>query len=95
MPNQTAYLKVSSFFKGLIEQFGQKYEPFLDSTFSDIRSKNIRNLIIDVRNNEGGGDGYDFLLLSFLVNTPIIADNVLVPVVNSILLSMLSIYQMT
>jgi Peptidase family S41 len=79
LPNQTAYLKVSSFYKGLIEQFGQKYEPFLDSTFADIKSKNLQNLIIDLRNNEGGGDGYDFLLLSYLINTPILSDNVAVP----------------
>lgn len=76
LPNQTAYLKVGSFYKGLIEQFGQKYEPFLDSTFADIKSKKVKNLIIDLRNNEGGGDGYDFLLLSYLVNTPIISETV-------------------
>jgi hypothetical protein len=76
LSNQAAYLKVGSFYKGLIEQFGQKYEPFLDSTFADIKLKNLQNLIIDLRNNEGGGDGYDFLLLSYLVNTPIISENV-------------------
>lgn len=78
LPNQTAYLKVGSFYKGLIEQFGQNYEPFLDSTFTDIKAKKIQNLILDLRNNEGGGDGYDFLLLSYLVNTPIIPENVTV-----------------
>lgn len=76
LSNQTAYLKVGSFYKGLIEQFGQKYEPFLDSVFADIKSKNLQNLIIDLRDNEGGGDGYDFLLLSYLVNIPIISENV-------------------
>ena len=79
LPNNTAYLKIGSFYKGLIEQFRQNYEPFLDSAFADIKSKNAQNLIIDLRNNEGGGDGYDFLLLSYLINTPIIADNVKVP----------------
>ncbi len=76
LSGQTAYLKVGSFYKGLIEQFGQKYEPFLDSTFADIKSKKIKNLIIDIRNNEGGGDGYDFLLLSYLINTPITPEKV-------------------
>jgi hypothetical protein len=78
LPGKTAYLKVGSFYKGLIEQFGQNYEPFLDSTFTDITTKKIQNLILDLRNNEGGGGGYDFLLLSYLVNTPIIPENVTV-----------------
>ncbi len=79
MPNQTAYLRISSFYKGLIENFGQNYAQFLDSTFSDIKLKNTKNLILDLRNNEGGGDGYDFLLLSFLINTQINSDVVTVP----------------
>ncbi len=67
LPNQTAYLKVSSFYKGLIEQFRQQYEPFLDSAFADIKSKKIQNLIVDLRDNEGGGDGYDNILVSNLI----------------------------
>jgi hypothetical protein len=79
LPNQTAYLRVSSFYKGLIENFGQKYETFLDSTFTDLKLKKIQNLILDLRNNEGGGDGYDFLLLSYLINQTIQPDKVTVP----------------
>ncbi len=76
---QTAYLRIGSFYKGLIENFGQKYETFLDSTFADIKAKNIQNLILDLRNNEGGGDGYDFLLLSYLIDKNILPDKVTVP----------------
>ena len=79
LPNQTAYLKVGSFYKGLIEQFGQKYEAYLDRAFNDIKSKQTKNLILDLRNNEGGGDGYEFLLLSYLVGRPIIPEDVTVP----------------
>lgn len=67
LPNQTAYLKVGSFYKGLIEQFGQQYEAFLDSAFADIKLKNLQNLIVDLRDNEGGGDGYDNILVSNLI----------------------------
>jgi len=67
LPNQTAYLKVGSFYKGLIEQFGQQYEPFLDSAFADIKSNNLQSLIVDLRDNEGGGDGYDNILVSNLI----------------------------
>lgn len=79
LPNQTGYLKVGSFYKGLIERFGQKYETFLDSAFTDIKSRGLQNLILDLRNNEGGGDGYESLLLSYLMNKPIIPENVTVP----------------
>ncbi|WP_298153469.1 S41 family peptidase [Flavobacterium sp.] len=70
LPNKTAYLKIGSFYKGFIENFGQKYEQFLDSTFTDIKSNGIQNVILDLRNNEGGGDGYDNILLSYLNSAP-------------------------
>lgn len=66
LSNQYVYLKIGSFYKGLIENFGQKYESFLDSAFNDIKNKKIQNLVLDLRNNEGGGDGYDNILLSYL-----------------------------
>jgi hypothetical protein len=68
LQGKTAYLMVSSFYKGLIENFGQKYIPFLDSSFADIKSKGTNKLIIDIRNNEGGGDNYDGILLSYIVD---------------------------
>lgn len=71
LDNQTGYVRVSSFYKGFIEGFGQKYETFLDSTFADIKAKNLQNLIIDLRNNEGGGDDYDKLLVNYLSTIPI------------------------
>jgi len=76
---QTAYLKFGTFYKGLIENFGQNYEAFLDSTFADIKLKRTQNLILDLRNNEGGGDGFDFLLLSYLINQTMQPDKVSVP----------------
>lgn len=66
LPNKTAYVKIGTFYKGLIEQFGQKYEAFLATTFEDIAKQATQNLIIDLRNNEGGGDGYDNMLLQYL-----------------------------
>lgn len=69
LPNQTAYLKIGSFYKGFIENFGQKYEAFLDHAFTNIKSSDIQSLILDLRNNEGGGDGYDHILLSYLTET--------------------------
>jgi Peptidase family S41 len=52
--NKIAYLKLGSFYKGLAEN----YEQFLDKTFTEIKQSGIKHLIVDVRQNEGGGDGY-------------------------------------
>jgi hypothetical protein len=52
--NKIAYLKIGSFYKGLADN----YEQFLDKTFTEIKQSGIKHLIVDVRQNEGGGDGY-------------------------------------
>ena len=46
----------------------KKYNQFLDSVFADIKTKNIKNLIVDVRNNGGGTDPNDLLTYSYLTN---------------------------
>jgi Peptidase family S41 len=71
LPNHTGYLKVGSFYKGLIEQFGQQYETFLDSSFATFERAGVKNLIVDLRDNEGGGDNYENILVSYLIgDTP-------------------------
>ena len=52
--NKIAYVKLGSFYKGLAEN----YEQFLDKTFTEIKQTGIKHLIVDVRQNEGGGDGF-------------------------------------
>ncbi len=52
--NKIAYLKIGSFYKGLAEN----YEQFLDKTFTEIKQAGIKHLIVDVRQNEGGGEGF-------------------------------------
>lgn len=52
--NKIAYLKIGSFYKGLLDN----YERFLDKTFTEIKQSGIKHLIVDVRQNEGGGDGF-------------------------------------
>lgn len=46
----------------------KKYQQFLDSIFIDIKIKNIKNLIVDVRNNSGGQDPNDVITYSYLTN---------------------------
>jgi hypothetical protein len=44
----------------------KKYAAFLDSVFIDLRSRHIKDLIVDVRQNGGGDDPNDLLLYSYL-----------------------------
>ncbi len=44
----------------------KKYIHFLDSVFTDIKIKDINNLIIDVRNNGGGNSYYGALLMPYI-----------------------------
>lgn len=46
------------------------FKKFLDRSFEQINGANVENLILDVRNNEGGIDAYGTLLLSYLVDRP-------------------------
>lgn len=52
-----------------IEQFAAKFpafDKFLDTMFSEIASKNIQKLIVDVRDNSGGNSSLCDMLLSWL-----------------------------
>jgi hypothetical protein len=70
-PN-AAYLKIGSFYKGFIESFGTRYEPFLDSVFKDLDQRGTANLVLDLRNNEGGGDHYNDILFAYISSRPFV-----------------------
>jgi Peptidase family S41 len=50
------YLKLETFSKYRIENDTLKFEPLLEKIFTQIKNEGIKNLIVDVRNNEGGDD---------------------------------------
>lgn len=52
--NKIAYVKLGSFYSGLAKD----YKQFLDKTFTEIKASGIKHLIVDVRQNEGGGEGF-------------------------------------
>jgi C-terminal processing protease CtpA/Prc len=62
--NQTAVLSIPSFWEGT----EKRYKQFLKNSFEAINQKKVKNLIIDLRNNEGGIDRRGSLLLSYLMN---------------------------
>lgn len=47
-----------------------KFKPFLDSMFREMKEKKINNLIIDIRNNGGGSSGLGDELLRYLSPVP-------------------------
>ena len=63
----TGLLTVNTFSLGGPKSEGHKnYAAFLDSVFSDLKNRNIQNLIVDIRENGGGNDPNDLLLYSYL-----------------------------
>jgi hypothetical protein len=64
----TSVLTIKSFDRGSITKAGQDYPKFLEAAFQEIKTNNIQNLIIDLRNNGGGNDVFGSLLFSYLVD---------------------------
>jgi len=48
----------------------QKYQRFIDSAFVEIKKRNSKNLIIDLRNNAGGNDSFSDYLVSYFADKP-------------------------
>lgn len=64
-----AYLRISSFLKWHRDRFKQDFYVLYDSIFKELNAKHTKNLILDLRNNEGG-DGTGEKLLTYLLTKP-------------------------
>lgn len=64
--NNAAVLTLQTFFDGFLDQTGENFKQFLDSAFNDISNKKVKNLLIAVRNNQGGNDINGAILYSYL-----------------------------
>jgi hypothetical protein len=62
--NEMAVLTIPSFWEGT----EKNYKQFLKNSFEAINQKKVKNLVIDLRNNEGGIDRRGSLLLSYLMD---------------------------
>ena len=60
-----AYLKIGSFTGD-----EKAYQSFIDSAFTVINKKKSPNLIIDLRNNDGGNDSFSDYLVSYFADQP-------------------------
>jgi C-terminal processing protease CtpA/Prc len=65
--DQTAYLKMDHF---ITWRLSFKIEPFLAEAFAELRAKNIKNLIIDIRGSGGGYDGVYRETFRYLARKP-------------------------
>jgi hypothetical protein len=65
----TAYLRISSFLKWHRTRFKQDFYVLYDSIFNQLKLNKTKNLILDLRNNEGG-DGTGEKLLTYLLTKP-------------------------
>ena len=61
-----AVLTIENFY---VDKKEQKFYPFIDSVFADLKKKQNDNLVIDVRNNEGGEENWGGYLYSYLTDT--------------------------
>ncbi len=64
-----AYLRISSFLKWHRNDFKQDFGALYDSIFKELNQNRIGNLILDLRNNEGG-DGTGEKLITYLLTKP-------------------------
>ena len=69
LKNEIAYLRISSFLKYHRDNFKQDFYNLYDSIFRQLNQKGTKNLILDLRNNEGG-DGTGEKLLTYLLTKP-------------------------
>lgn len=63
-------LTIKSFDRNRLGGPDQHFEKFLAKCFSELNEKNVKNLIIDLRENAGGQDEYGPLLYSYLTSKP-------------------------
>lgn len=65
LSKEIAYLRPGDFGGDL-----DKYKQFIDSSFVEIKNKNSKKLIIDLRNHSGGDDAFGDYLVSYIADKP-------------------------
>ncbi|MBN8887852.1 MAG: S41 family peptidase [Rudaea sp.] len=69
LASDIAYLRIASFLPWHRARFKQDFYALFESIFKDLNAHHTGNLILDLRNNEGG-DGTGEKLLTYLLNKP-------------------------
>ncbi|GGG58545.1 S41 family peptidase [Epilithonimonas arachidiradicis] len=70
MEDNVAILTIHSFGQTDIKNAKQDFRKFIDETFDDLKTKNVQNLIIDLRDNTGGSDPNAAYFASYFFDQP-------------------------
>lgn len=68
--NNVAILTIHSFGQTDIKNAKQDFKKFIDEVFDDLKTKNIQNLIVDLRDNTGGSDPNAEYFTSYFFDQP-------------------------
>lgn len=68
--NNIGYLSIHSFARTVINRSNQNFRNFIDQTFTQLKTENVKNLIVDLRDNTGGSDPYAAYFTSYFFDKP-------------------------
>lgn len=68
--NNIGFLTIHSFGKTDIQKAKQEFKPFINDAFIQLKTNNIQNLIVDLRDNTGGSDPYAEYFTSYFFDKP-------------------------
>lgn len=68
--NNTGFLTIHTFSKSEIKTSGQEFKNFIENAFAQLKNSNIKNLVVDLRDNTGGSDAYAAYFTSFFFDKP-------------------------
>ncbi len=68
--NNIGLLTIHSFAKSDIVKGKQNFKQFIDKAFLDLKTNQIRTLVVDLRDNTGGSDPYAVYFTSFFFDKP-------------------------
>ncbi len=68
--NSTAVLTINTFDDDDYEEEDMNFKTFIENSFSKLEELNIKNLIIDLRENGGGTEGNEDYIFSYLTDKP-------------------------
>ena len=68
--NNIGYLSIHSFARTEINRCNQNFRNFMVQTFSQLKELNIKNLVVDLRDNTGGSDPYAAYFTSYFFDKP-------------------------